>query len=104
MMVCQHSSAQHATRYSLAAWLQVQEMYAAALTEDPTVFDYDGVYDSIQEQKTVPKQRDKVTRQPKYIASLLEQAATRKREQDITFERQLVSCSHSAAVGCSCCP
>jgi coiled-coil domain-containing protein 55 len=79
-------------------------MYAAALTEDPTVFDYDGVYDSIQEQKTVPKQRDKVTRQPKYIASLLEQAATRKREQDITFERQLVSCSHSAAVGCSCCP
>jgi coiled-coil domain-containing protein 55 len=72
--------------------LQVQEMYAAALAEDPNAFDYDGVYDSIQQEKAAPKAQDKVARQPKYIANLLEQAQQRKREQDITNERRLVSC------------
>jgi len=27
-------------------------MYAAALAEDPNVFDYDGVYDDMQQQRT----------------------------------------------------
>jgi coiled-coil domain-containing protein 55 len=71
---------------------QVQEMYAAALAEDPNAFDYDGVYDSIQQEKAAPKAQDKVARQPKYIANLLEQAQLRKREQDITTERRLVRC------------
>jgi coiled-coil domain-containing protein 55 len=56
-------------------------MYEEALATDPSVFDYDGVYDSIQEARVVPKQQDKVQRQSKYIASLLEQAQQRKREQ-----------------------
>jgi coiled-coil domain-containing protein 55 len=73
---------------------QVQEMYAAALAEDPNAFDYDGVYDSIQQERAAPKAQDKVARQPKYIANLLEQAQLRKREQDITNERRLVSCCH----------
>jgi hypothetical protein len=67
-------------------------MYAAALAEDPNAFDYDGVYDSIQQEKAAPKAQDKVARQPKYIANLLEQAQLRKREQDITTERRLVRC------------
>lgn len=71
--------------------LQVQEMYAAALAEDPNAFDYDGVYESIQEQKAAPKQQDRIDRKPKYIASLLEQAEVRKREEGITYERRLVS-------------
>lgn len=70
--------------------LQVQDMYAAALEEDPNAFEYDSLYDSMQEQKTVPKQQEKLSRQPKYIASLLEQAEVRKKEQGITFERMLV--------------
>ncbi len=45
------------------------------------MFDYDGVYDSMQEQKLVPKQQDKLKRESKYIASLLETAQQRKREQ-----------------------
>ncbi|WIA28554.1 hypothetical protein OEZ86_011094 [Tetradesmus obliquus] len=69
---------------------KVQEMYAAALAEDPNAFDYDGVYDSIQQEKAAPKAQDKVARQPKYIANLLEQAQLRKREQDITNERRLL--------------
>lgn len=31
--------------------LQVQEMYAQALMDDPSVFDYDGVYDAMQQQR-----------------------------------------------------
>jgi coiled-coil domain-containing protein 55 len=60
---------------------QVQQIYEDALAQDPSVFDYDGVYDSMQEQKLVPKQQDKLKRESKYIASLLETAQQRKREQ-----------------------
>ncbi|GLC36802.1 hypothetical protein PLESTB_000781500 [Pleodorina starrii] len=69
---------------------KVQQMYEVALAEDPSVFDYDGVYDSIQEAREAPKQQDKVQRQSKYIASLLEQAQQRKREQDVLYERRMV--------------
>jgi len=81
----------------LGIMLQVQDMYAAALAEDPNAFEYDSLYDSMQEQKAAPKQQEKLARQPKYIASLLEQAEVRKREQGITFERMLVSDT------CMCC-
>jgi coiled-coil domain-containing protein 55 len=66
-------------------------MYAAALADDPNAFEYDSLYDSMQEQKAVPKQQERLARKPKYIASLLEQAEVRKKEQGITYERQLVS-------------
>lgn len=67
-------------------------MYAAALAEDPNAFEYDALYDSMQEQKVAPKQQERLARRPKYIASLLEQAEVRKKEQGITYERMLVSC------------
>ncbi|EFJ43409.1 hypothetical protein VOLCADRAFT_96440 [Volvox carteri f. nagariensis] len=69
---------------------KVQQVYEEALAEDPSVFDYDGVYDSIQEARVTSKQQDKVQRQSKYIASLLEQAQQRKREQDVLYERRMV--------------
>ena len=69
---------------------QVQEMYAAALAEDPSAFAYDEVYEQLQEEREAPKALDKVQRAPKYIANLLEQAEMRKREQGISFERRLV--------------
>lgn len=83
----EHSVSHHCLRCVL---LQVQEMYAAALAQDPNAFNYDEVYDNIQEQKSAPKQQDRIDRKPKYIASLLEQAQVRKREEDITYERRLV--------------
>lgn len=70
--------------------LQVQDMYAAALAEDPNAFEYDALYESMQEQKAAPKQQERLARRPKYIASLLEQAEVRKKEQGITYERMLV--------------
>ncbi|KXZ48345.1 hypothetical protein GPECTOR_28g752 [Gonium pectorale] len=69
---------------------KVQQMYEEALAADPTAFDYDGVYDSIQEARVAPKQQDKVQRESKYIASLLDQAQQRKREQDVLYERRMV--------------
>lgn len=63
-------------------------MYEQALTEDPSVFDYDGVYDSMQAAIVQPKQQDKIARQSKYIATLKDQAERRKREADIAFERK----------------
>jgi coiled-coil domain-containing protein 55 len=70
-------------------------MYASALAEDPNAFEYDSLYESMQEQKVAPKQQERLARRPKYIASLLEQAEVRKKEQGITYERMLVSTSHS---------
>jgi coiled-coil domain-containing protein 55 len=34
--------------------LQVAEVHAAALEQDASVFDYDGVFDSMQEAKVAP--------------------------------------------------
>jgi hypothetical protein len=41
---------------------QVQQQYEAALAEDASVFDYDGVYDSLQQQKVQPRQQEKIER------------------------------------------
>ncbi|KAG2427194.1 hypothetical protein HXX76_010912 [Chlamydomonas incerta] len=69
---------------------KVQQLYEEALAQDPAAFDYDGVYDSMQAARAAPKQQDKVQRQSKYIASLLDQAQARKREQDVLYERRMV--------------
>jgi coiled-coil domain-containing protein 55 len=69
--------------------LQVAEMHAAALAEDASVFDYDSHFDSIQEARAEPKRQEKMARESRYIASLLETAEERKREQDVQYERQL---------------
>uniref|UniRef100_A0A061R024 Coiled-coil domain-containing protein 55 n=1 Tax=Tetraselmis sp. GSL018 TaxID=582737 RepID=A0A061R024_9CHLO len=62
---------------------------AEALEQDATVFDYDGVFDSIQAAREKPKHEDKVSRQPRYIASLMDKAKERDREQNILYERKL---------------
>ena len=68
-------------------------MHAAALAEDPSAFDYDGVYDSIQEQRVQPKLAEKHARKSRYIESLLDKAKEREREQDIVYERKCVHLS-----------
>jgi coiled-coil domain-containing protein 55 len=70
---------------------QVAEMHRKALEEDPSVFDYDGVYDDLQQARAQPRMQDKAARQPKYIQNLLDKAQERKMEQDILFEKRLVS-------------
>ena len=69
---------------------KVAAIYESALAEDSSVFDYDGVYDSMQEKKIQPRQQEKLERKSRYIAQLKEQAEERKRENDIAFERKTI--------------
>lgn len=69
---------------------QTQIEIQKALKEDPTVYEYDAVYDEMEEKKKaanvkVPEKNKK----PKYIGSLLKAAAARKREFERTVERQV---------------
>ena len=59
----------------------------AAEELDPSIFDYDAVYDSLKPQKKVT-QEDK-ERKPKYMSNLLAAAAVRKRDATIAEEKKL---------------
>lgn len=65
-------------------------MQEQALAEDPTVFQYDELYDDMdtkrKESKLVRKDLDK---KPKYISRLLQTADRRKRENERRIERQV---------------
>ena len=98
--------------------LQTRDTLMKALSEDPTVFEYDTVYDEMQEcrkqthLKTHTKESREVCQsqwlislttgtvavmcvptysilQPRYIGALMKAAEERKREQDIMFERKV---------------
>ncbi|KAG8457358.1 hypothetical protein KFE25_014087 [Diacronema lutheri] len=69
----------------------VRQVHDAALSEDPTVFDYDGVYDAMQErraeQTSAARARDN---QPRYMGSIIEAARLRTIENDRVYERKLL--------------
>jgi len=69
---------------------RVAAQHAAALAEDPTAFDYDGVIDEIHASRVQPKQAEKIERKSKYITTLMDRAKDREREQSIIYERQLL--------------
>lgn len=58
-----------------------------ALAEDPTVYQYDEVYDKIEEKKAEVTTAKKLDKKPRYIQSLMLQAEKRKREQERRNER-----------------
>ena len=61
----------------------MKAQHDAALAEDPTVFDYDGVYDDIKVSQKEPKQAEKLERKSRYIGGLLSKAKEREREQNV---------------------
>uniref|UniRef100_A0A7C9B3F5 Nuclear speckle splicing regulatory protein 1 N-terminal domain-containing protein n=1 Tax=Opuntia streptacantha TaxID=393608 RepID=A0A7C9B3F5_OPUST len=67
----------------------VEEQHKKALEEDPSVFDYDGVYDDMKAKIVQPKAQDRQQRQSKYIQVLMEKAKQREREHEIVYERKL---------------
>lgn len=69
--------------------LEVQQQHAAALQQDPNVFDYDAVYDDMREAREKPRMQDAAARESKYIGRLMAKAKEREREQDIIYERKL---------------
>lgn len=63
---------------------------AKALEEDPTVYQYDEVYDKIEENKVEKETAKKeVDRKPKYIKQLLKTANIRNKEHERRVERQV---------------
>lgn len=67
----------------------VEEQHKKALEEDPSVFDYDGVYDEMKEKAVRPVALDKQERKPRYIQALIDKAKVREREHEIIYERKL---------------
>jgi len=69
---------------------QTKILMAKALEEDPTVYQYDEVYDKIEENKVEKETAKKeVDRKPKYIKQLLKTANIRNKEHERRVERQV---------------
>ncbi|EFA80207.1 hypothetical protein PPL_07029 [Heterostelium album PN500] len=69
---------------------KIEKLHNAALEEDSTVFDYDGVYDQMkkQEKQTARKQQQSmITGKPKYIQNLMAEADRKKRENERVKDR-----------------
>ena len=69
---------------------QAKIQMSKALEEDPTVFQYDEVYDDIEKKKEVEKESKKdIDRKPKYVHNLLKAADERQKEFERRIERQV---------------
>ncbi|KAJ7948044.1 nuclear speckle splicing regulatory protein 1 [Quillaja saponaria] len=68
---------------------EIEELQKKALEEDPTVFDYDGVYDKMKEKEVRPVVLDREERKPKYIQNLMKKAEERQQYRDIVYEKKL---------------
>ncbi|KAF8395449.1 hypothetical protein HHK36_019395 [Tetracentron sinense] len=67
----------------------IEEQQKKALEEDPTIYDYDGVYDEMKEKIARPLAQDRKERESKYIHRLMQKAKEREREHEIVYERRL---------------
>jgi len=62
------------------------------LLEDPTVYDYDGVYDAMQRDRgdrlsRIQQAKEEERKKPKYISAIKNRAEQRKVEQDIIYDK-----------------
>ncbi len=75
-------------------FFQAEAMHSKALAEDPTAFDYDGIYDSMKKETIQQEIQIKAERlnakKPKYFDTILATHKERKREQDIIYNRNLL--------------
>jgi len=72
----------------LSSALESRRHQEAAEELDPSVYDYDGVYDSLKPSKKEVSAED-AERRPKYMKSLLASAAVRKRDALIAEEKKI---------------
>ncbi|XP_055382540.1 nuclear speckle splicing regulatory protein 1 [Condylostylus longicornis] len=68
---------------------QAKSIQQKALAEDPTIFQYDELYDEIETKREEEKKQNTEERKPKYIGRLLQQAERRKLENERRIERQV---------------
>ncbi|XP_030378762.1 nuclear speckle splicing regulatory protein 1 [Scaptodrosophila lebanonensis] len=67
-----------------------RRMQEKALAEDPTIFQYDELYDEMDNKREEAKQtKSQEPRKPKYIGRLMEHAERRKLENELRIERQV---------------
>nr|GMD35562.1 nuclear speckle splicing regulatory protein 1-like [Ipomoea batatas] len=69
--------------------LDIEKQHKKALEEDPSVFDYDGVYDDMKVKAVQPRAQDREERKPKYIQQLIDKAEQRECKLGIIYERKL---------------
>ncbi|XP_065017803.1 uncharacterized protein LOC135644261 [Musa acuminata AAA Group] len=69
---------------------KIEEQHKKAMEEDPSSFDYDGVYDKMKGKIARPKVQDRTERNSKYIETLMEKAKQREGEHEIVYERKLL--------------
>ncbi|KAK6219032.1 hypothetical protein LQW54_002534 [Pestalotiopsis sp. IQ-011] len=71
----------------LSSALESRRNAEAAEELDPSIYDYDGVYDSIKPEKKTTQ--EDAERRPKYMKNLLASAAVRKRDALIAEEKKI---------------
>ncbi|KAF3022448.1 hypothetical protein E8E14_008729 [Neopestalotiopsis sp. 37M] len=71
----------------LSSALESRRNQEAAEELDPSIFDYDGVYDSIKPEKKTTQ--EDIDRRPKYMKNLIASAAVRKRDALIAEEKKI---------------
>ena len=74
------------------AALRKRAQAAAAAIEDPSVYDYDGAYDSFKQEEEEDKEAKKAQdsdKKSRYIGDLLKAAKKRERERDAIYERKV---------------
>ncbi|CAJ2505913.1 Uu.00g000430.m01.CDS01 [Anthostomella pinea] len=71
----------------LSSSLESRKHREAAEVLDPSIYDYDAVYDSLKPEKKVTQ--EDVERKPKYMKNLLASAAVRKRDALIAEEKKI---------------
>ncbi|KAI6091101.1 coiled-coil domain-containing protein 55-domain containing protein [Hypoxylon rubiginosum] len=71
----------------LSSSLESRKHQEAAEELDPSIYDYDAVYDSLKPEKKAIK--EDVERKPKYMKNLLASAAVRKRDALIAEEKKI---------------
>ncbi|KAF7726865.1 hypothetical protein EC973_008372 [Apophysomyces ossiformis] len=70
---------------------KIAEEHTKAIEEDPTIFDYDAVYDDLKNAERKQKEAMKTadTKQARYIQGLLEMAEIRKRDRLLAEEKKV---------------
>lgn len=71
----------------LSSSLESRKHQESAEDLDPSIYDYDAVYDSLKPEKKVTA--EDAERRPKYMKSLLASAAVRKRDAQIAEEKKI---------------
>lgn len=68
---------------------QAAQTVKKALQEDPTVFQYDEVYDDMEKARNDKKEKARSDKKPKYIHELMKTAERRQRENERRIEKQV---------------